>query len=71
MKAAAAPTVERDRAIIGLLYGAGLRVSELVNLELNSISLDAGLIRATGKGNKERVVPIGGPVIDILAGTSM
>ena len=66
MKAAAAPTMERDRAIIGLLYGAGLRVSELVNLELNSISLDAGLIRATGKGNKERVVPIGGPVIEIL-----
>lgn len=66
MKAAVAPTLQRDRAIIGLLYGAGLRVSELVNLELNSVALDAGLIRARGKGNKERLVPIGGPVIEIL-----
>ena len=66
MTAADGPTLERDRALIALLYGAGLRVSELVNLELNGIGLEAGLIRARGKGDKERVVPIGGPVIDIL-----
>ena len=66
MSAADGTTMERDRALVALLYGAGLRVSELVTLELNGVSLDAGLVRARGKGDKERVVPIGGPVIDIL-----
>jgi integrase/recombinase XerD len=56
----------RDRALILLLYGAGMRVSEVVNLELGALQLDAGVLRVLGKGNKERAVPIGSPVIDGL-----
>ena len=49
----------RDRAILEVLYGCGLRVSELVGLSLADLDLDAGLLRAFGKGSKERVVPVG------------
>jgi integrase/recombinase XerD len=49
----------RDRAILELLYGGGLRISELVGLSMADIDLDAGVLRALGKGSKERVVPIG------------
>ena len=49
----------RDRAILELLYGAGLRISELVGLSIPDLDLDAGVLRALGKGNKERVVPLG------------
>lgn len=49
----------RDRAILEVLYGTGLRISELVGLSLADVDLDAGLIRAFGKGAKERIVPIG------------
>jgi integrase/recombinase XerD len=49
----------RDRAILEVLYGTGLRISELVGLSLTDVSLDEGLLRAFGKGSKERVVPIG------------
>lgn len=49
----------RDRAILELLYGCGLRVTELVNLELSDFILDGELLRILGKGSKERVVPIG------------
>jgi len=49
----------RDRALIELLYGAGLRVSEAVSLEKAGISLDDRLVRCVGKGDKERIVPIG------------
>jgi integrase/recombinase XerD len=49
----------RDRAILEVLYGTGLRISELVGLSLTDVSLDEGLLRAYGKGSKERVVPIG------------
>jgi integrase/recombinase XerD len=49
----------RDRALIELLYGAGLRVSEAVSLEKGGIALDDRLVRCVGKGDKERIVPIG------------
>jgi integrase/recombinase XerC len=50
---------KRDRAILELLYGAGLRVSELVGLNLGDISVGEGLIKVVGKGQKERIVPFG------------
>jgi len=49
----------RDRAILEVLYGTGLRISELVGLSLGDVDLDGGLVRALGKGNRERVVPLG------------
>ncbi|MEW5737191.1 MAG: site-specific tyrosine recombinase XerD [Thermodesulfobacteriota bacterium] len=49
----------RDRAMLELGYGAGLRVSELVNMRLSDIDLSAGFVRVMGKGSKERLVPIG------------
>lgn len=48
----------RNRAIIEMLYGSGLRVSELVNLQLSNIYITEGYMRITGKGNKQRLVPI-------------
>ncbi|MFL6414467.1 MAG: tyrosine-type recombinase/integrase, partial [Bryobacteraceae bacterium] len=56
---AAEPWRERDLAILELLYGCGLRVSELVGLDLTDIALDERSIRVRGKGNKERRVPVG------------
>ena len=50
----------RDRMIIELLYGGGLRISELLDLKLADIEFEAGFIRVTGKGNKQRLVPLGG-----------
>lgn len=53
------PEGERNRAIIETLYGCGLRVSELTNLKLSDLFFEEGFIKVTGKGNKERFVPIG------------
>ena len=52
------PLARRDRAILEVLYGTGLRISELVGLSLGDLDLDGGLLRAFGKGSKERVVPL-------------
>ncbi|MHB8124101.1 MAG: site-specific tyrosine recombinase XerD [Desulfitobacteriaceae bacterium] len=56
----------RNRAMVEVLYSSGLRVSELLGLRLTDISLDAGYVRCRGKGNKERIVPLGDPAIQTL-----
>ncbi|HZB22392.1 MAG TPA: tyrosine recombinase [Gaiellaceae bacterium] len=60
------PRALRDSAIVELLYGAGLRVSELVSLHRSSVELDERIVRCVGKGDKERVVPIGRPAVEAL-----
>jgi integrase/recombinase XerD len=55
----AAPLGLRDRAMLEMLYATGLRVSELVRLKRDEVSLDMGVVRAFGKGSKERMVPLG------------
>lgn len=58
------PTGRRNRAIIETLYGCGLRVSELCNLELSRIDFDRRFLMVTGKGNKERIVPMSEPSLE-------
>src|SRR5205085_652707 len=53
------PTGLRDRAMMELLYATGLRVSELCRLGIGDLNLELGVLRTTGKGNKQRLVPAG------------
>ena len=57
------PEGVRNRAILETMYSCGLRVSEVVNLKLSCLFLDVGFVRVTGKGDKERLVPIGSDAI--------
>jgi integrase/recombinase XerC len=63
---AATETGIRDKAILELLYGAGIRVSELVMLDTEHLDLRYGFVRVFGKGSKERLVPIGKPAVEAL-----
>ena len=56
----------RDRAMLELLYATGLRVSELVTLEVSQVDLESRVVLARGKGDKERLVPVGAPAADAL-----
>jgi integrase/recombinase XerC len=56
----------RDRAFMELLYSSGIRVSELVGLNLNRVDLDLGIVKVLGKGRKERIVPVGAKAVEAL-----
>jgi integrase/recombinase XerD len=60
------PSGLRDRALLETLYGAGLRASEVIGLRLQDIDLDVGFVRVIGKGDKERVVPLGRMALQAL-----
>ena len=53
------PLAQRDRALLELLYGTGIRISEAVGLDLDDVDLDDASLRVLGKGSKERIVPVG------------
>jgi integrase/recombinase XerD len=60
------PRALRDQALVELLYGAGLRVSEAVGLDKAGVDVENRFVRAFGKGSKERIVPLGRPAVDAL-----
>lgn len=57
------PEGQRNRAMLETMYSCGLRVSELVSLKMSNLYMDVGFLRIVGKGNKERLVPIGGEAV--------
>jgi integrase/recombinase XerD len=61
------PPSLRDRALLELLYGAGVRVSEATGLSLGDVDLDGALVRVMGKGSKERILPVGRSVLATMA----
>jgi integrase/recombinase XerD len=61
------PTAIRDRALLELMYSSGLRASETIGLEVGDLDLKRGLLRARGKGSKERIVPVGGKAAAALS----
>ena len=62
------PADLRDRAMLEVLYGTGARASELVGLDLGAIDLEEARAVLTGKGNRQRMVPLGGPAIEAITG---
>ena len=60
------PLVDRDRAILELLYSSGLRLAELVDLDCGDVDLHDATVRVTGKGNKDRIVPVGRKALEAL-----
>ena len=64
------PLLVRDRAILELLYSSGLRVSELAGATLADLSIGEAIIRVRGKGNKERIVPVGSKALSALGAIS-
>lgn len=65
-EASGTPLDRRDQAMMELLYGCGLRLAELISLNLDSIDITAGQVRVTGKGNKTRLLPVGKPALAAL-----
>jgi integrase/recombinase XerC len=61
------PLVDRDRAILELLYSSGLRLAELTDLDLGDVDVEDATVRVTGKGNKDRIVPVGSRAMKALS----
>ena len=60
------PEGQRDRAMLEVMYSSGLRISELLNLKVKEINFERGVVKVIGKGNKERIVPIGDYALEYL-----
>jgi len=63
----ATPRGKRDRALLEMIYGLGLRLAEVVGLDLGDLDLDGGRVRVLGKGSRERILPLGGYAAQALA----